>query len=202
MDRVFADFGAVAHAPLNPANPVDTGWNIAVRHLAGVTCPRGWDEFATFAEAPTTLKALTDYANEHGRLGIATEDSDGTIFDCADTNVHLRAWHDSVHFRYQLAFTVAGEAAAVYVQAAQVYRVFGYNEKTVRWVQLLLADILGLVIHHKKTGKYPKNKRAGCVNEAPKWKDLAHRLGVGTAGLEHEALALAMAKADWGSYTE
>lgn len=196
------------HTPtMNPANPVDTGWNVAVRHLATKTCPRGWDEFPTFAEAPTTLADLTAYAHKHGRLGIATEDSDGTIFDCADTNVHLRAWHDSVHFRYQLAFNVAGEAAAVYVQAAQVYRVYGVNEKSIKWVQLLLADILGLVLHNKMTGKYPKNKRAGTVNAAARWRSVAESLGLamtvtaarGGDGMAFELTALDMAKADWGS---
>lgn len=202
MDRFLADFTKVDHAPLNPANPVDQGWNVAVRHMATRTCPSGWDEVATFEAAPTTLQAMTEYAKRAGRLCVATEDSDGTIFDCADTNVHLRAWHDSVHFRHQLAFTVAGEAAAVYVQAAQVYRVFGVSEKTVRWVQLLLADILGLVLHVKKTGKYPANKRSGTVNEAKHWSFVARQIGAKCSGLDHEAAALAMAKAEWGSYTE
>lgn len=206
MDRLLADFGAVHHAPLNPANPVDPEWNVAVRHIANKVCPSGWDEFPTFAEAPTTLADLTAYANEHGRLGIATEDSEGTIFDCADTNVHLRAWHDSVHYRYKLAFNVAGEAAAVYVQCAHVFRVYGVNPRSIRFAQWLLADILGLVIHHKQTGKYPKNKRAGTVNAAPRWKALATRLAFSidyaNMGLDVEACALDAAKADWGSYTE
>lgn len=200
MDRLFADFTAVDHAPVNGANPVDPGWNVAVRHIANKVCPSGWDEVATFAEAPTTLETMTAYAKEHGRLCVATEDSDGTIFDCADTNVHLRAWHDSVHFRHQLAFTVAGEAAAVYVQAAQVYRLYGYSEMTVRWVQLLLADILGLVIHHKMTGKYPKNKRNGCVNAARQWKNVAEQIGQACSGEFHERRALYLAQENWGSY--
>lgn len=186
------------HTPtINPANPVDIGWNVATRHIAMKTNPSGWDEVATFEAAPTTLLDMTAYANKHGRLCVATEDSDGTIYDCADTNVHLRAWHDSVHFRYQLAFNVAGEAAAVYVQAAQVYRVYGVSEQSKRWVALLLSDILGLVLHHKQTGKYPKNKRAGTVNGAKRWVHVAEQL-TACVGAAHEGLALDMAKADWG----
>jgi len=204
MDRLFADFNAVQHAKLTTPNPVDQAWNVAVRHIANKVCPSGWDEFATFAEAPTTLAALTAYAQDHGRLCIATEDSDGTIFDCADTNVHLRAWHDSVHFRHQLAFNVAGEAAAVYVQAMQVYYLYGVTDQTIRWVQLLLADILGLVIHVKQTGKYPKNKRAGTVNAAPRWKRCAEDLATVFLSdpTQHEQVALAYAAENWGSYTE
>lgn len=198
MDNVLMNMQPTRIIVTHPANPVDRGWNIAVRHLATVTCPRGWKEYPTFAEAPTTLEELIAHADKYGQLGIATEDSEGTLFDCADTNVHLRAWHDSVHLRHKLSFTVAGEAAAVYVQAAQVYRLYGVNDQAVRWVQLLLADILGLVIYHKQTGKYPKNKRAGTVNAAPKWKQLAQRLGQCT-GDDHEQAALAMAKLDWGN---
>jgi len=202
MDRVFADFTKVEHAPIKVPNPVDQAYNVAVRHIAGICNPNGWDEFSTFAEAPTTLAELTAYANEHGRLGIATEDSDGTIFDCADTNVHLRAWHDSVHLRHQLGFTVAGEAAAVYVQVAQVYHLYGFNEQTVRWAQLLLADILGLVINFKKTGRYPMNKRNGCVNEAKRWKYVAEQIWRYAQGKYHESGALAYAKSEWGCYKE
>lgn len=202
MDRLFADFTKADHAALNRANPVDAGWNICVRHIANKVCPNGWDEFPTFDEAPTTLAALTDYGVKHGRLGIATEDSEGTIFDCADTNVHLRAWHDSVHFRHQLSFTVAGEAAAVYVQAMHVYHLYGVNDRTIYWVQLLLADILGLVIHVKQTGKYPTNKRAGTVNAAPRWKSVAIALSVLDRGSSHEQAALAFAKEHWGNYSE
>lgn len=181
-------------------NPVDIGWNVAVRTIANKVCPSGWDEVATFDEAPTTLAQINAYAAAHNRLCIATEDSEGTIFDCADTNVHLRAWHDSVHFRHQIAFTVAGEAAAVYVQAAQVYRVYGHNDRTVRWVSLLLADILGLVINHKQTGRYPKNKRAGTNNASHGWKYLANKIGEECFGSTHEQLALAMAAEAWGPY--
>lgn len=195
------------HTPtFNKASPLDPAWNVAVRHMANRTCPSGWDEVPTFAEAPTTLYDLTLYAQTNGRLCVATEDSDGTIFDCADTNVHLRAWHDSIHFRHQIAFTVAGEAAATYAQVGQLYTVYGYNDKTVRWASLLLSDILGLVIHRKQAGKYPKNKRAGTINGAKRWLHIAHQIGVLTGdtadGRSREQIALSMAKADWGNYSE
>lgn len=180
--------------------PVDAGWNVAVKHMARITLPGGWDEFETFAESPYTLKSLTEYANAHGRLAVAKEDSDGTIFACADTNVHLRAWHDGVHYRHQLAFNVAGEAAAVYVQAAQVYEIYGVNDRSVAWVQLLLSDILGLVIFNKQSGRYPNNKRAGTVNAAPQWRHLAERIGRECRGKDHEQKALALAKKMWGDY--
>lgn len=203
MDRVITN--VIADRPATygtPANPVDLGWNIAVQTLAKKCLPNGYDVVERFEDAPTTLQAVSEYAKAKGRLCVAAEDSDGTIFDCPETNIALRAWHDSVHYRFHLAFTVAGEAAAVYVQAAQVYRVYGVSPKTIRWVQLLLADILGLVIHHKRTGKYPTNKRAGCVNEAKKWKHCAELIADQCRGAGHEQAALRLARENWGLYSE
>lgn len=204
MSRVLSHVIPTRSVYMQPANPVDAGWNVAVRHIATKVLPSGWDQVEKFDDAPTTLKGITDYANEHGRLCVAREDSEGTIFDCADTNAHLRAWHDSVHFRHQLAFTVAGEAAAVYVQAAQVYYLYGYSEKTVRWVSYLLADILGLVLHVQKTGKYPKNKRAGVVKYCRKWVRVAHIIGKAVSDnlATHEQVALDLAREAWGNPSE
>lgn len=182
---------------INPAKPHDVGLNVAIRTLAQRTLPCGWDQVPTFEEAPTTLDALLAYAAKHGRLCIAEEDSDGTIYDCADTNHHLRAWHDGVHYRHHFAFNGAGEAAAVYVQVAQLGRVYGYNEKTVEWAALLLADILGLVHYHLRTGEWPSKKAIGTINEAPKWEGEAHRILSQCTGPDHEQKAIEMA-AKWG----
>lgn len=200
MDRVLSHVIPNRDTYVNPANPVDASWNVVVRHIATQVLPNGFDVVEKFADAPTTLEALTAYANEHGRLCIASEDCEGTIFDCADTNLCLRAWHDSVHYRHQLAFNVAGEAAAVYIQAAQVFHLYGVTPRSIWWVQLLLADILGLVINFKMRGTYPKNKRAA-AKYAKQWRDCAQRIGKAVseaAPEDHEAAALKLAVEDWG----
>lgn len=180
--------------------PVDYGFNCAVRTLAKVCCPSGWDQVKTFAEAPTSLQDMLAYAKEHGRLCIAEEDSSGTIYADEGINWCLRAWHDSVHYRHLLAFTAAGEAAAVYVQVAQLGRKYYTQprEQLVRWGSLLLADILGLVHYHQRTGLWPKNKRQGTLNEAPKWEREAAAILDECAGLTHETKALAKSAAKWG----
>lgn len=182
---------------INPAKPHNIGLNVAVRTMANRTCPRGWHQVATFEEAPTSLADMLAYAEANGVLCIAEEDSDGTIYDCSDTNHHLRAWHDSIHFRHHFAFNAAGEAAAVYVQIAQLGRVFGAGDEVVEWAALLLADILGLVHYHLRTGMWPKNKRAGTLAEAPKWVEEARRILRKCTGPDHEKLAIQMA-AKWG----
>lgn len=198
MERVLTDVIPNRAVYVNPAKPHDIGLNIAVRHLATTCCPSGWDQVKTFEEAPTTLEGIVAYAKEHGRLCIAEEDSDGTIYDCADTNHHLRAWHDSIHFRHRFAFNAAGEAAATYVQVAQLGRVYGYSEKVVGWGALLLADILGLVHFHQRTGKWPKNKRQGTIKESRKWVDEARLILLNCQGADHERLAAERASSKWG----
>jgi len=183
-----------------PSNPLDPALNVAVRHMAMRCCPAGWDTVEKFEDAPTTLQAVTEYATRNGRLCIASEDSDGTIYDCADTNHHLRAWHDSVHFRHQIGFHVAGEAAATYVQVAQLYRVYGVNAESRRWAELLLADILGLVIHYQRSRRWPKHKRNGTINEAKNWTFVAKEISEQCLGGGHEYAALELAAKTWGGW--
>lgn len=181
--------------------PLDRGLNCAVRTLASITCPNGWDLVPTFEEAPTTLAGIIEHAEKHGRLCIAMEDSDGTIYACEETNRHLRAWHDSIHFRHKIAFNAAGEAAATYVQVAQLYRRYREThprETLVRWGSLILADILGLVHYHQRTGLWPKNKRAGTIKNAPLWETQAQLIWDTCQGPDHEQLALALAAGKWG----
>lgn len=189
-------------ATLSSSSPLDVELNAAVRTIANKVCPVGWHEVEKFEDAPTTLQAVVDYAKQNGRLCIATEDSEGTIYDCPDTNVHLRAWHDSCHYRYHLAFNTAGEAAATYVMVAQLYRLYGAGERERYWASLLLADILGLVLHFQRTRKFPKNKRAGTLNERKRWVLIANEIADNCTGPDHEALALALSAKTWGGYED
>lgn len=181
--------------------PHDLGLNCAIRTLANKCVPAGWDQVKTFDEAPTSLAEVLRYAREHGRLCIAEEDSDGTIYACEETNWHLRAWHDSVHYRHLIAFNAAGEAAATYVQVAQLYRVYGRThpkDMLIEWASILLADILGLVHYHQRTGLWPKNKRAGTLKHAPEWRTQAELIWDTCQGQHHEQLALNLATSKWG----
>ena len=198
MDRVLTMIPADRPIYVNTANPVDIHLNVAVQTMARKCLPKGYHVVERFEDAPTTLDGITAYAQDFGVLCVASEDSAGTIYDDIGVNVDLRAWHDSIHYRYQFAFNVAGEAAVTYIQVAQMYRVYGYNEKTIKWAQLLLADILGLVIHNKMTGKYPKNKRSGTLNAAPRWRAVAVLIGLACTGSDHELKAALLAEAEWG----
>jgi len=187
--------------PTFQQNPVDAGLNVAVKHMARRLHPTGWDQVKRFDEAPTTLDAVLAYYQQHGRVCIAEEDSDGTIYDCADTNHHLRAWHDAVHVIHCFAFNAAGEAAAVYVQIAQLAAVYGINDRTRQWVPLLMADILGLVHYHHRTNGWPMDKRTWTLNEATRWTiEAGALLDVLEADdpSNYEATAIERARLKWG----
>lgn len=184
-------------------NPVDASLNVAVKMLANRANPRGWDQVRRFSDAPTTLAGVQTYhRNSGGKVLIAEEDSDGTIYDCADTNHHLRAWHDAIHIKYGFQFNAAGEAAAAYVHVAQVAMAYGVNDKTRRWAALLLADLLGLVHYHCRTGLWPMDKREFALQGAEAWQDEADAimdLLYVQQRDDYEEVATALASDTWGS---
>lgn len=185
---------------VSKADPVDPALNAAILHLASVTCPKGWHVVEKFTDAPTTLISIKDYAYKHGVFCVASEDSEGTIYDDVEVNIALRAWHDSVHYRHSFAFNTAGEAAACFVQIAQMVHLYGDTERTRQWAEFLLTDLLGLVIYHRQTGMWPKDKRGGVLKNAPKWRELASRLcfEFAKAGKDHETVAVRIAQSEWG----
>lgn len=185
----------------NMRNPVAIGLNIAIAHLCSITCPRGYHTVETFNEAPTTLLGVVKYANEHGVLCIATEDSDGTIYDSPGINHDLRAWHDSVHFRHGFQFNAAGEAAAAYVQVAQMAAIYGDNPDTAYWAALLLTDLLGLVHYHQRTELWPTDKRKFVMERVDEWALEAGKLVTlcAQAGTRHEDTAIARSRGKWGN---
>jgi len=185
-----------------PVQPVDPAFNVAVKQLAMQTNPGGWDQVKTFDEAPTTLEAVLSYYADHGRLCIAEEDSDGTIYACADTNHHLRAWHDTLHVRYRFSFTASGEAAATYAMVGQLVALYGDSERTVRWAALLLADILGLVHYHQRTGEWPIDKLGFTVGCAEGWMAEAKALVAAVSEYDKEHMefhAMLRSTSKWGN---
>lgn len=183
----------------NLINPVSWSLNAAILNLCAITCPRGYDTVEKFEDAPTTLRGIVEYAEKHGRLCIATEDSEGTIYDDAGVNVALRAWHDSIHFRHGFQFNAAGEAAAAYVHVAHLVQRYGNNAETQYNAALLLTDLLGLVHYHQRTELWPTDKRAFVMERVDEWALEAAAICNLVAGAEEpEKVAIQRAKSKWG----
>lgn len=187
----------------NLINPVDPALNAAIQVMANITNPSGWDVIPTFEEAPTSLAALLDYADAHGRLGVAAQDAHGQIYDDAGIVEALRAWHDSIHYRWHFTFTVSGEAAATYAHIGQLHTKYGDTPNTRRWAELIMGDILGLVLYFHVTEEWPDRKRAFTLYQAKKWSSEASRL-MDYLSSDHgycdsEVAAIYRARSKWGN---
>lgn len=191
-----------APAPIE-RTPLNLGLNVAIRQLSNRSHPYGYHDTPDLSVAPTTLQGIKDYANKHDRFMIWSGDCDGTIYGCPETNMDLRAWHDKVHYDYNLEFNTAGEAAAVYIQIAQLMVVYGKNRSELEeWASILLTDILGLVVYHKRTaGKWPENKYQGTVENLPLWRPLGASIveTLRRAGPAPVLAALMLATKEWGN---
>lgn len=182
LGDIIADGQLVALRGLYPAaftglTPVDVGLNVAIKHLCKLSHPNGYDASPSLDVVPTTLAQVIANVNATGRFLIWSGECEGSIYACAETNMDLRAWHDKVHFDYNLDFNMAGEAAAVYIQIAQLMQVFGNRACLKQWAALIIADILGLVVSYRQAGDtWPTEKRNRTLALVPAWERLAHNL--------------------------
>lgn len=186
--------------------PVDVGLNVAIKHLCMLSHPNGYDVGMSLDAVPTTLAQVIAQVQAKERFLIWGGECEGSIYACAETNMDLRAWHDKVHYDYNLDFNMAGEAAAVYIQIAQLMQVFGNRACLKQWAALIIADILGLVVSYRQAGDtWPTEKRNSTLALVPVWERLAHKLVDSLAAVypgtraNRSAQALALAAQVWGN---
>lgn len=134
--------------------PLDIGFNVAVRHIASRLFPCGFDTTPDELFAPMTLDGLKDHIAATGRMLVWEGASDGTIFACADTNHHFRAWHDWCHWRHDLPFDLAGERAVAEVQKSHLATLYRGNPSLARWQRLIDIEVTGQVEHYHTTGEF------------------------------------------------
>jgi hypothetical protein len=146
--------------------------------LANACHPSGWDVVENVHEAPSDLPSLNNCIREHGQVKVWAGGSDNTIFADEEHNWAFRAWHDWVHWSFQLPFNVTGEAATVYVQANHLFRRFGTGERTVGWVARMLSEVIGQFMHNAQRGEFPEDQRRFSDEDTPRWTHLASRLAI------------------------
>lgn len=133
--------------------PRNINLNVAAMLLAHECWPQGFD---TGPVGASTLEALKFEVNERGRLTIWNGACERTVFGCPEVNLHFRAWHDWAHFTYDLPFTVDGETAAAFVQAAQICRRYGPDRDM---VQLLFCEVIGQALWYEGHKEFPEDQR-------------------------------------------
>lgn len=144
--------------------PLSHPFNIAVWTIANTLHPLGWD---VSSEAPSTYEDLVKDVAKRGRFTVWNGASDETIYADPETNFAFRAWHDWVHWRYNLDFSPANERAVAYVQAAHLLRTYGKEWQTNDFVALILAEVIGQAEYKDHFGDFP-HFQVDFVREAAK----------------------------------
>lgn len=138
--------------------PVSPMLNVAVQMFAARVWPQGFDLSET--DAPDSLKRLKAEYAARGRITIYAGGSDGTIFDCADTNRMFRAWHDWAHLTLNANFSMEGETAACELQAAQIFARYGDGDTGRGMVAVLRAEIIGQARFWQRNRRFVSRQRA------------------------------------------
>lgn len=170
------------------SKPIDIGYNTAVLHIAGKVAPRGFKIVERWADTPDTYLDLCKWAERDGQITCTTEGGIDTIYGDAEVYAHFRGWHDTAHYREGLDFTIAGEAAATYVQCAEITKVFGRNDRAARFCAMVLQDIMGQQLYKAKHGAFPEDPVALFYNDYGSWVRLGMHLNETLTSTNHAVL--------------
>lgn len=90
---------------------------------------------------------------------IWTGASENTIFECQETNLHFRNWHDFHHVTKNLPFNTEGEKAVALLQCEDIRKVYGVNDVTDSWCKLVMCEVVGQIEYAEHNGFYvsPQN---------------------------------------------
>jgi hypothetical protein len=89
---------------------------------------------------------------------ISTIGCGNTIFGDPQVNIMFRAWHDYIHITKQLDFSPINEAAVAFIQASELPWDWWYEK------QLIIAEVVGQVVNHERTGQFNHDQRAFTLN--------------------------------------
>lgn len=177
------------------SKPIDVEYNTAVMHIAGKVAPRGFNIVERWADTPDTYLDLCKMAERDGQITCTTEGGENTIYGDAEVYAHFRGWHDTAHYREGLDFTIAGEAAATYVQCWEVTAVYGRNDRAARFCAMVLQDIMGQQLFKAKLGAFPCEPVAHFHNDYGNWVGLGKHLN---DTLQSAAHAVEVAEQQYG----
>lgn len=171
-----------APSAYRPPSPLNWQFNAATRALASLHAP-GW---TASDDAPGDYETLAERVARDGRVTVWTGASENTIFDDVETNWAFRAWHDAAHLAHGLPFTVEGETATAYVQAAHLIGEYGDDDDVVEMVALLLCEVVGQAERFARYGEFPADQMAYARVYWPKFLGEAARI-VGTLSVYNSA---------------
>lgn len=116
--------------------------------------------FHATADAPNDWQTLRDWNNFH-KLGVDSlpvwnGESDQSIYNRKEDNFLFRAWHDAIHLKNNLDFSLLGElrAASIHIKELNALRA-PYSVK-----RAVEADTAGQVLYHEKYKEFVKDQKA------------------------------------------
>jgi hypothetical protein len=140
---------------------LDLSFNAAVTTLARKVWPLGYDvsDDIKYASAPDANAYFAEIERTR-RVTIYTGGSERTIFGEPEINWDFRAWHEWSHFILRAPFDINGELAVAHRQCQDLARVFGHEERTIRWQGLIMAEVYGQALYFKRHGSFPADQVA------------------------------------------
>jgi hypothetical protein len=136
--------------------PLDPALNAAITYMAFQNLPNG---FTASPQAPSTYEEIAALLDNGQQLVVYSGGSDKTIYGDKLINYAFRAWHDYCHWKAQVPLTLDGEVAAFELQCRQLYNTFGFNGQTLRWRNILHAEIVGQAEYFERYKRFPDNQR-------------------------------------------
>jgi len=135
--------------------PLDTGLNVAIMHIATKLFPTGFD---VSPNAPNTFEELKAHLDTGKRMVVFSGGSDASIYADPEVNWCFRAWHDWCHWRGNHPLSLAGECATCAMQAQHLLTLYGNGPSVRRWIAILHAEIIGQADFYRDHGHFPDNQ--------------------------------------------
>ncbi len=134
----------------------DRGFNVMILRMAELTA----GAYTVGPDAPETLEALNSFVEKHKAIHVSDTHSDQTVYGSAEVNFAARTWHDWSHWRIQAPFTPEGEKLVYERQLTDMIKVYRLSADTLRWAQMLYAEVVGQTEYKERWGVFPVNQIA------------------------------------------
>lgn len=134
----------------------DRGFNVMVLRMAELVAPA----FTAGPDAPASLIELNAYVDRTKNIRVSDQHMQQNVFGCDEANLAFRAWHDWTHWRIQAPFTPEGERAVYERQLTDMMKVYGVDSQSLRWAQMLYAEVIGQTEYKAIHGVFPANQMA------------------------------------------
>jgi hypothetical protein len=135
---------------------LDPALNAAIVYMASRFLPNG---FTASPKAPSTYEELKALLDNGKQIVVFSGGSGKTIYGDKRVNYAFRAWHDYCHWNGKVPLTMDGEVAAFELQCRQLYDTFGFNGQTLRWRNILHAEVVGQAQYYERHKRFPINQR-------------------------------------------